>query len=66
MSAEPPCVTAQPTDDLTVVKQTPLARRGLAFPTCGVVLRAGRLWPERTAVQRLATTFSVNDEIDEQ
>lgn len=36
--------------DLAVVEQVPLESRGLPASTYDVVLRAGRLWPDRTAV----------------
>jgi fatty-acyl-CoA synthase len=41
---------AQSPADLAVVERVPLESRGLPTSTYDVVLRAGRLWPDRTAV----------------
>jgi len=41
---------AQSPQDLAAVEQVPLESRGLPESTYGVVLRAARLWPDRTAV----------------
>ncbi|MEW5809154.1 MAG: acyl-CoA synthetase [Actinomycetota bacterium] len=41
---------AQSPADLAAIEDVPLDRRGLPGSTYGVVLRAGRLWPDRTAV----------------
>lgn len=36
--------------DITAIEEIPLDRRGLPACTYDIVLRAGRLWPDRTAV----------------
>lgn len=50
MTVESLWPTAQSPDDLPAVEEMPLASRGLPTSTYDVVLRAARLWPDRTAV----------------
>ena len=45
---------AQAPHDLPVIEQSPLESRGLPASTYDVVLRAGLLWPDRTAVTVLS------------
>jgi fatty-acyl-CoA synthase len=46
--------TSRSPRDLTTIEQIPLEQRGLPACTYDVVLRAGRLWPDRTAITVLA------------
>ena len=41
---------ARSPQDITAIEDVPLERRGLPACTYDIVLRAGRLWPDRTAV----------------
>ncbi|MCG7596375.1 acyl-CoA synthetase [Mycobacterium sp. PSTR-4-N] len=50
MSAELLWPAAHTPQNITAIEEIPLERRGLPACTYDVVLRAGRLWPERTAV----------------
>lgn len=50
MSAELLWPAARSPQDLTAIEEIPLDRRGLPACTYDIVLRAARLWPDRTAV----------------
>lgn len=50
MSAETLWPAAASPDEVTAIEAIPLAHRGLPACTYDVVQRAGRLWPDRTAV----------------
>ncbi len=54
MNADPVWPDAQSPKDLPAIEQVPLENRGLPTSTYGVVLRAARLWPDRTAITVLA------------
>lgn len=50
MTADMLWPTAQAPSDIDAIERVPLDRRGLPACTYDVVLRAARLWPDRTAV----------------
>lgn len=50
MSTEMLWPTAQSPADIAAIEEVSLERRGLPASTYDVVLRAGRLWPDRTAL----------------
>ncbi|MGV0585276.1 acyl-CoA synthetase [Mycobacteroides chelonae] len=50
MSAGALWPAAQSPQDLSAIEQVPVESRGLPTSTYGIVLRAARLWPDRTAI----------------